>query len=193
MSRLSSLWPGLWRNIVLNTIISSSLVPVPLRWRLLRAYGADVAHSRISPGVWIGSKRLVIGEGAFINMGCMLSTHSPVTIGRRAYLGMGVTVSTSTHELGPSEARAGKLVTAPVLIGDGCWIGANSTILPGVTIGAGTVIAAGAVVTRDCDPDSLYAGVPAQKKRDLEHAPGDEADVRLRRQRPDAGSSTSQR
>ncbi|WP_277755135.1 DapH/DapD/GlmU-related protein [Pseudactinotalea terrae] len=109
----------------------------------------------------------MIGEGAFINMGCMLSTHAPVTVGRGAYLGMGVTVMTSTHELGPSDARAGELITAPVVIGDGCWIGANATILPGVTIGAGTVIAAGAVVTRDCDPDSLYAGVPAQKKRDL--------------------------
>lgn len=167
MSRLRSWWPGLWRNIVLNTVVSSSLVPVPLRWRLLRAYGADVAPCTISPGVWIGSRRLTVGAGAFINTGCMFSTHAPITIGPRAYLAMRVTVSTSTHEVGPSGARAGALVTAPVTIGAGCWIGANVTILPGVTIGDGTIVAAGAVVTRDCEPDALYGGVPAEKKRDL--------------------------
>lgn len=142
-------------------------MPMPLRWRVLRAYGANVARSKISPGVWIGSSRLTIGEGAFINTGCMLSTHAPITIGRRAYLAMGVTVTTSTHEVGPAEARAGKLVTAPVVIGDGCWIGANVTVLPGVKIGSGTIVAAGAVVTSDCEANALYAGVPAKKKRDL--------------------------
>jgi maltose O-acetyltransferase len=171
MHRLRTWWPGLWRNIYLNGIVASSLTPMPLRWRLLRSYGADVAPSKISPGVWIGSNRLTIGEGAFINTGCMLSTHSRITIGRRAYLAMRVTVSTSSHEIGSSETRAGKLTTAPVTIGDGCWIGANVTILPGVTIGSGTVIASGAVVTADCEPDSLYAGVPAVRKRALDTEP----------------------
>lgn len=171
MKRLRSWWPGLWRDVVLNTIISSPLVPVPLRWRLLRAYGAAVSQSKISPGVWIGSRRLKIGEGAFVNTKCMLSTHAPITIGRRAYLAMGVTISTSSHEIGAHGARAGRLVTAPVSIGEGCWIGANVTVLPGVTIGSGTVVAAGAVVTKDCEPDSLYAGVPATRRRALDEAP----------------------
>ncbi len=143
-------------------------MPMPLRWRLLRAYGADVQNSKISPGVWIGSSRISIGEGAFINTGCMLSTHAHIRIERRAYLAMRVTVSTSTHEVGSAHGRAGKLITAPVRIGEGAWIGANVTVLPGVTIGHGTVVAAGAVVASDCEPNSLYAGVPARKKRDLE-------------------------
>lgn len=58
--------------------------------------------------------------------------------------------------------------TAPIRIEDGCWIGANVTILPGVTIKAGTVIAAGAVVIHDCDENALYGGVPAKKIRDLQ-------------------------
>jgi len=53
------------------------------------------------------------------------------------------------------------------VIGDGAWIGARVIILPGVTVGAGAVIAAGSVVTSDCAPDSLYAGVPAQLKGPL--------------------------
>jgi maltose O-acetyltransferase len=52
-----------------------------------------------------------------------------------------------------------------VRIGDRCWIGARATILPGVSIGDGTVVAAGAVVTKDCEPDALYAGVPARRLR----------------------------
>lgn len=51
---------------------------------------------------------------------------------------------------------------------DGCWLGGNVTVLPGVTIGRGCVIAAGAVVTKSCDPNGLYAGVPARRIRDLD-------------------------
>lgn len=133
----------------------------------MRAYGMHVERCSISPGVWFGSRRLRIGEGSFINTGCMFSTHQSISIGARCYLGMRVLVSTSSHEVGGPEQRAGRLVTAPVVIEDGVWIGANVTVLPGVTIGSGTIVAAGAVVTTDCDPNSLYAGVPAVKKKDL--------------------------
>jgi maltose O-acetyltransferase len=52
-----------------------------------------------------------------------------------------------------------------VRIGDRCWIGARATILPGVSIGDGTVVAAGAVVTKDCEPGAVYGGVPARRLR----------------------------
>jgi maltose O-acetyltransferase len=58
-------------------------------------------------------------------------------------------------------------VARPVSIEDGAWIAARVTILPGVTIGRGTVVAAGAVVTRDVPPNTLAAGVPARVKREL--------------------------
>lgn len=63
--------------------------------------------------------------------------------------------------------RAGPSTQEPITVQEGTWIGARSTILPGVTIGAGVIVAAGSVVTRDCDPHSLYAGVPARKIRSL--------------------------
>ena len=53
-------------------------------------------------------------------------------------------------------------------IGDGCWLGGNVAVLPGVSIGSGCVIAAGSIVTADCEPDCLYAGIPAQLKRRLD-------------------------
>jgi maltose O-acetyltransferase len=160
-------WPTFGRDVVLNGILAWPAIPNSVRWRLLRSYGLDVARSSISPSVWFGSRRVTIGEGSFVNIGCLFSTHERITLGRNVFLAMRVTISTSTHEVGPAGKRAGALRTAPVTIGDGVWIGANATILPGVTIGEGTIVAAGSVVTSDCEPNSLYAGVPAVKKRDL--------------------------
>ena len=76
-------------------------------------------------------------------------------------------ILTSGHALGGSDCRAGDLKPSPVVIGDGCWIGARAMILPGVNIGAGTIIASGSVVTSSCDPNSLYAGSPARKVKVL--------------------------
>ncbi len=72
-----------------------------------------------------------------------------------------------THEIGSAQSRAGADVSYPIKVGNGCWIGARSTILPGVTVGDGCIIAAGSVVNKDCEPNSLYAGVPARKIKDL--------------------------
>ena len=68
-----------------------------------------------------------------------------------------------THEIGDSSRRAGASKYPSINIGDGCWIGANSLILGGFTIGEGTIIAAGSVVIKNCEPNSLYAGVPGKK------------------------------
>lgn len=113
MSRFRSWWPGVGRDLWLNGVISSTLMPTPLRWRLLRAFGADVSPCTISPGVWLGSRRLSIGEGSFLNTGVLISTHAPVTIGRGVFLAMRVTITTSSHEVGPPSKRAGALVSAP--------------------------------------------------------------------------------
>jgi maltose O-acetyltransferase len=74
---------------------------------------------------------------------------------------------TSTHEIGSRERRGGKSISIPIKVGNGCWIGARSMILPGVTIGDGCIIAAGSVVTKDCEPNGLYAGTPAKRIKDL--------------------------
>lgn len=83
------------------------------------------------------------------------------------FFGMGSTLCCVGHEIGSQEKRAGAQKYEPIKIGDGCWIGANSTILGGVTIGAGSVVAAGAVVVRDIEENCVYAGVPARKVKEL--------------------------
>lgn len=167
MSILKRLWPDFSRDLILNGIIASPLFPAPLRWRALRVYGMNIEPSRISPGVWFGSSRVSVGARSFINYGCMFNTTAQITIGANCDIAMHVIFATSSHELGDSSRRAGKATADPILVGDGTWIGARSTILPGVTVGRGTIIAAGSVVTKDCEPNSIYAGVPAKKVKDL--------------------------
>ena len=74
-------------------------------------------------------------------------------------------IITSVHEIGPGNEVAREPSYRDVRIGDRCWIGARATILPGVSIGAGTVVAAGSVVTKDCEPGAENAGVPARRLR----------------------------
>lgn len=112
--------------------------------------------------------KLTIGAGSFINLETLIDVHAEVTIGERVAIGQRVMIITDTHELGGPLARAENRVAAPIVIGDGCWIGAGATILPGVTIGESTVIAAGAVVTHDIPANVIAAGVPAKPIRELD-------------------------
>ena len=95
-----------------------------------------------------------------------------VQIGNRVRFGHRVALVTMDHEIGPSEYRCGRLVAAPITIGDGVWIASSVTVLGGISIGNGAVVCAGAVVTRDVPPDTIVGGVPAKFLRDLcEEAP----------------------
>lgn len=156
------------RSITINGIASWEIIPSRFRWRVLRAFGVDVNSAMISPKVWFGSNRVSIGRATFVNRECMFSTHAPITIGENVDIGMRVMFITASHEVGPEHHRAGKHTTAPITVESGVWIGAGTTVLPGVTIGRGTVIAAGSIVTSDCEPNSLYAGVPARRIRSLD-------------------------
>jgi acetyltransferase-like isoleucine patch superfamily enzyme len=106
--------------------------------------------------------RLHVGQDCWFNAGCRLDLSDTITIGDRAALGHEVLIMTSSHELGDQARRAGPLYTRPVSIGAGAWLGARCMILPGVTIGEGAVVAAGALVNRDVPPNTLVGGVPAR-------------------------------
>lgn len=163
----SRIWPGFWRDVILNGAVASPLVPRPIRWRLLKLFGAEVDKSRISPMVWFGNTNFAIGSGSFINYGCMFNSRARITIGQRTAVGMNVNFVTSTHIIGTEMQRAGDPIERPITIGDGVWIGAGATILPGVSVGDGCIIGAGAVVTSDCLKNGLYFGVPAKRVREL--------------------------
>ena len=88
----------------------------------------------------------------------------PVTIGCHVNLAQGITITALNHNFKDKTQRIDDqgVSTNPVIIGDDIWIGANAVVLPGVSIGNHSVVAAGAVVTKDVPPHSLVAGVPAK-------------------------------
>jgi acetyltransferase-like isoleucine patch superfamily enzyme len=157
------------RSVVANSLLSSVVVPVAVRVRLLRLCGMRIgARAQVRGHCYVMSPaEITLGADAFVNTGCYLESLAPITIGARTLLAMQVLLCTTSHEIGGPDLRAGESFRAPIAIGEGCWLGARCTVLPGVTIGDGCVIAAGALVTEDCAPNGLYVGVPARRVKDL--------------------------
>ena len=106
---------------------------------------------------------------AEINSRCFLLAKDRIEIGENSTLAYGVTVLTSANPNGPLNelSKIYPKKTAPVIIGRNVWVGANATILPGVTIGEFSVVAAGAIVTKDVPSGVLVAGNPAVVKKKL--------------------------
>jgi acetyltransferase-like isoleucine patch superfamily enzyme len=109
------------------------------------------------------------GERVFINQGCYLLDLGGVTFGDRVLVGPRVTFTTAGHPVDPAE-RFDFITHAPVLVEDDVWIGAAATICPGVTIGRGSVVGAGAVVARDVPPMSVVTGSGVVERRRLDPA-----------------------
>ena len=110
-------------------------------------------------------KNIHIGKNVFLNMGCKFQDQGGIYIGDGALIGHNVVLATLNHAMSPS--RRGTMVPAPIHIGKNVWIGSNAAILPGVTIGDGAIVAAGAVVTRDVSENTIVGGVPARVIRHL--------------------------
>ncbi len=108
-------------------------------------------------------KNITLGKRIFINSGCKFQDQGGVVIGDDCLIGHNTVLATLNHDLAPS--RRADLHPAPVVIGRNVWIGSNVTVLPGVTIGADAVVAAGSVVTKDVPEKSVVVGSPARVVR----------------------------
>lgn len=105
-------------------------------------------------------KNIAIGENVFINAGCCFQDQGGITIGNGALIGHKVVLASVNHGHAPKERSW--CYPAPIHIGKNVWIGANATILQGVTIGDNSIVAAGAVVAKDVAPNTIVGGVPAR-------------------------------
>ena len=163
---------------IIRILIESSLAPAYL-WDMMWAPIYKRAMKRCGNGVYLrpmssdfkGLENLSIGDGTSIPKGATFyCTKAPLTIGKKVIFGPKPTIITGDHRIDIQ----GKYIIditddeklpendQPVTIEDGCWIGANVTILKGVTIGHDSVVAAGSVVTKSCEPYSIIGGVPAK-------------------------------
>jgi len=145
---------------------TSMFLPLAVRRTLLRLGGV-----RLGPVVWgvercwFESEHVTIGAGSGVNARCWFEGHGPIIVGRDCLVGPEVMILTSIHEIDGDGQVAREASYRGVHIHDQVWIGARALIMPGVTIGEGAIVAAGAVVTKDCEPGGVYGGVPARRIR----------------------------
>lgn len=133
---------------------------------ILRVVGAKIGkRTTIYPGVWIfPGKDLYVGDDVDIALDVIITTNGGVKIGHRVLIGYRAQILSQNHSIPDRSSKIfdSKHNRKAVVIGDDVWIGANSIILPGVTIGEGAVIAAGAIVTKNVPAFNVVAGVPAE-------------------------------
>lgn len=111
-----------------------------------------------------------IGDRFYANYDCIFLDVAPITIGRCVYMAPRVCLYTAGHPTVPQVRNLDLEYGRPITIGDDVWIGGNAVVLPGVTIGSGSVVAAGAVVTRDVPPGVIAGGNPCRVLRPLTDA-----------------------
>lgn len=142
----------------------------PVYKRCMKHCGKGVRLRPMSSDIK-GLQNLCIDDGTSIPKGSTFyCTEASLTIGKKVIFGPRPTIITGDHRI---DVVGKHLIDVtiieklpendrPVVIEDGCWVGANVTILKGVTIGRGSIIAAGAVVTKSCPPYSIIGGIPAK-------------------------------
>ncbi|WP_283401796.1 maltose acetyltransferase domain-containing protein [Halorubrum sp. DM2] len=106
-----------------------------------------------------------VGDGFFANYGCVFLDAAPIAFGENCLLGPGVHVYTPTHPIDPDERATGEEFGEPVTVGDDVWVGGRAVITPGVEVGDGAVVAAGAVVVDDVPARTVVSGNPAEEIR----------------------------
>jgi len=171
---LSLRWLKVWAKRILNT---PQLLAVFFRRFRYLMKGVRAGRLTVFDELDLNGpgKRLTVGERSFLSKGVHLALHERITIGERVVINTGAQLLTGSHDVNDP---AWNNTAQPIVIHDYVWIANNAIILPGVTVGKGAVVAAGAVVTRDVPDYCIAVGNPAkiiEKKRpkNLDYSPVD--------------------
>lgn len=132
----------------------------PLLRDLMAEVGSDVFLE--APFHCAYGSNISLAEGVYLNAGCVILDTAPVKIGAGSMLGPSVQIYCAEHHLDRQKRKAGIERAKHVTIGTDVWIGGGAILLPGVSIGDGSVVGAGSIVTRDVLPNTRVAGNPAQ-------------------------------
>lgn len=132
---------------------------------------------------------ITLGDCVFINYDCVFLDVAPIAIGNRVLIAPQAGLYTAGHPLDPEIRASGLEFGRPITLEDDVWLGGHVTVCPGVTIGSGSVVAAGSVVTRDIPSGVIAAGNPCKVLRPLTTA--DRAGWESRRREYEAGRAKS--
>ncbi|WP_440951789.1 sugar O-acetyltransferase [Methanococcoides sp. FTZ1] len=156
------------RAVELTTILNTSVHNEDE----IRSLFSELIGSEVDESFWVippfytdFGRNIKLGKNVFINHACTFMDRGGITIEDNTKIGPKVNLITSNHPLDPAHRR--EVMSTPIWIKKNVWIGAAATILPGVTIGENSVVAAAAVVTQDVPPNTVVAGVPAKVIRTL--------------------------
>lgn len=141
--------------------------PEEIRTLVSKIFGSPVPESfRMFPPFYCDFGRgITVGENCFINSCCCFQGQGGITIGDNVLIGHQAIITTINHDQDPSKRGIHHL--KPVHIGNNVWFGARVTICPGVRIGDGAILAAGAVVTKDVPPRTIVGGIPAKVLKEI--------------------------
>lgn len=128
--------------------------PAPESLRVFPPFNADCGYN------------IFFGENVFINSGCKFQDQGGIYLGDRVLIGHNVVLATLNHDLDP--AKRADMQPAAIHIGNDVWLGSGCIVLPGVSVGDGAVVAAGAVVAKDVAPLTVVGGVPAKLIKKIE-------------------------
>ena len=158
------------KNVLQNGVASSVFTPPILQRQIFKLFGYHIHKTaRIYPQCFCGAGKgkLYVGAGSYVNYRCFMDLGDDIIIGDNVSIAFNCTFINSTHEMGDENQRAGIGLTKKIIIEDGCWIGAHTTILPGVKIAKGCIIGANSLVTSSTESNGLYIGSPAKRVKNL--------------------------
>lgn len=152
---------------IMTEFNSSSPDDIPTRMKLMLELFGKETNAWIEPPFYCCyGTNISLGERTYINMNCSFIDDGKIKIGKAVMFGPGVAIATVGHPIKPDMRKY--MYTDAVNIEDNCWIGANVTICPGVTIGQNTVIGAGSVVTKSIPANVIAAGNPCKVIRKID-------------------------
>ncbi|HTJ49193.1 MAG TPA: sugar O-acetyltransferase [Cyclobacteriaceae bacterium] len=164
---MSEIWQVISRTQRLSAVLNTSTTIDEMRERL-----SEIIESKIdkSTAIFVPfytnfGRHIKIGKNVFINHACSFLDMGGITIEDDVQIAPRVNLVTENHPIDPSTRKY--LDLKPVVIKRNAWIGAGATILPGVTVGENSIIAAGAVVNKDVPPNTIVGGVPAKVIRTI--------------------------
>lgn len=139
----------------------------------VRQLWGEISGTPLDPGTTIQipvyvniGKFTRIGKNVYINHLCSMLDMGTITIGDNVLIGPKVNILSEEHPVNPANRKA--LMARPVVVKNGAWIGAGATILPGVTVGENSIVAAGAVVNKDVPDNTVAGGIPAKMIKNIE-------------------------
>lgn len=165
-------WPKAWklvnRAIKLSADLNTSTSVDEIRKRLSDLIGSSIDDSTriFIPFYTNFGRHIKFGKNVFINHACTFLDLGGITIEDDVQIGPKVNLITENHPLNPADRKS--LDLSSILIKRNAWLGAACTILPGVTVGENSVVAAGAVVTKDVSDNTVVAGVPAKEVKEID-------------------------